>query len=84
MTKEQKLKVLEKAIEDGADISISFHKPNMDKEEAEQKIQSFAHLFPEPYYYDGLLMEGKNYKWFKLRQPEDEIEEFELTVFLDR
>ena len=51
MTKEQKLKVLEKAIDQGATISINFSDDSISREEVEQRVKNFASLFNKPYYH---------------------------------
>ncbi|MED3888159.1 hypothetical protein [Priestia aryabhattai] len=81
MTKEEKLKVLEKAVEMGADIEINFSKDDTTRESAESIAKEFAPLFDKPYYHEN----HDGFNWFKLEELEGDEQEaaFELTVFHD-
>lgn len=81
MTKEQKLKVLEKALAEGASIDISFTKDNVTRTEAEDKVKKFAPLFNKPYYHEN----KDEFNWFVLEELEGDEQEasFSLTVHHD-
>lgn len=77
MSIEDKLKVVKAALEQGADIDISFPTVGT-REEAEEVVKSFSPLFNKPYYHEN----HEGHQWFTLEELEGDEQEsgFGITV----
>ncbi|POD46280.1 hypothetical protein BKM15_25910 [Pseudomonas syringae pv. syringae] len=89
MTKEEKMQAVEKAIDMGAKIDITFHDCSS-QEEAEQTIKVFSSILNKEYHQEA----HNGHDWVQIGNPpyvegEEESEEktpddnFEVVVFYD-
>lgn len=77
MTKQEKLKAIEKAIDMGAEVGIIFHNCKT-QQEAEGKVKVLASLLNSEYY----LEECNGTEWFEVGQQDNENDSgLEISAF---
>lgn len=74
----KKMKVIQKALEQGASVELNFHKCET-KEQAESVIKSIAHDLDTDYSHDT----NGNHKWFDVVYETDERVEIEAAAFYE-